>query len=730
MVSRHVLELCISPKTLISTLAKEPDKPASRIVKQLFKNHGATIKNHGGAPNVEEDADELDLVAKCGRFPHRPSDLFLQIYKDVLHILDIDPLAGQVSPSLLGNSGVIPLSVVSVIPDIMNHYADLIVHAEAEIFLATNYWERSLSSDIIAGSLRKLSERVQARGAAKVVMKLIYDRGNVKQAVKHRILVKPVYWSRIGLPTEDEIPGIALEVINYHRPLLGTFHAKYLVVDRRVACLNSNNVQDRPNIEMMVHLEGPIVDSIYDMALMSWSNAMNPPLPLLAKPPTQPDVYSFKRDNENLKYIDPDAIFKTTCAYLHEQHVGNKAQGIQPNARGRPQRGSSVENVISSKCKDFIVQHPNMQASDPSSSVDAMGCGSLKSKPENLRDEILEKYPNMTPLLRMDSAKPIIDTNLQGQDTDDANANDSAQSGSGGSSDRSVLTILATAGTFTGSHSQSSDSHVQGDDGSISRDFCPHILHEPHKPVPIAMVNRCPTGTPGHYYVRQFPQDVAWLSAVRYAQKSVFIQTPTFNASPIVSGTLDACRRGVQVTLYLDLGFNDQGEMIPFQGGTNEEVVHRMYTTLNSEGNGAEKHLEVFWYTAKDQTKPLNAAMRKRNCMVRTVSLTGMLLAVKFMSVDNQIAILGSGNQDTQSWFHSQEVNIMVDSAELVSAWLRGIDANQNTRLYGRVSDKDGVWRSQDGEVVQASGIAASSFFKRLKGLGSVISRIRGIGGF
>jgi len=68
------------------------------------------------------------------------------------------------------------------------------------------------------------------------------------------------------------------------------------------------------------------------------------------------------------------------------------------------------------------------------------------------------------------------------------------------------------------------------------------------------------------------------------------------------------------VTLYLDLGFNDQGEVIPFQGGTNEEVVHRMYTALNSEGNGAEKRLGVFWYTGKDQTRPLNAAMKKRNC--------------------------------------------------------------------------------------------------------------------
>ena len=72
----------------------------------------------------------------------------------------------------------------------------------------------------------------------------------------------------------------------------------------------------------------------------------------------------------------------------------------------------------------------------------------------------------------------------------------------------------------------------------------------------------------------------------------------------------------------------------------------------------------------------------------------------------------------------------MVDSPELVGAWLRGIDANQSTRLCGRVSDRDGICRSQDGEVVQASGVAASSFFKRLEGLYHVMKRINKSAGF
>ena len=65
---------------------------------------------------------------------------------------------------------------------------------------------------------------------------------------------------------------------------MGTFHAKYMIIDRRVACVSSNNIQDRVNLEMNLHLEGPIVDAFYDMALLSWAETMDPPLPLLVNP--------------------------------------------------------------------------------------------------------------------------------------------------------------------------------------------------------------------------------------------------------------------------------------------------------------------------------------------------------------------------------------------------------------------------------------------------------------
>lgn len=218
--------------------------------------------------------------------------------------------------------------------------------------------------------------------------------------------------------------------------------------------------------------------------------------------------------------------------------------------------------------------------------------------------------------------------------------------------------------------------------------FRPHVVHAPHDPFPVAMVCRRPHGMPGHQDIRN-PQNAAWLAGCRYAKKKVFIQTPTLNARPIVRAVMAACRRGVEVHLLLDLGFNDMGESIPGQGGTNEQVVDRLYKKLGSEGKS--KHLHVFWYTGKDQIRPLNAVKKQRNCHIK--------LAV----YDDEVMILGNGNQDSQSWFHSQEINVMLDSKQAVAELLETLLANQNTIRYGGV-DADGVWHDSEGKTLQDYG--------------------------
>jgi len=137
-----------------------------------------------------------------------------------------------------------------------------------------------------------------------------------------------------------------------------------------------------------------------------------------------------------------------------------------------------------------------------------------------------------------------------------------------------------------------SDAWATVEDSDELDNFNPHVIHAPHDPFPVAMTCRRPHGMPGHQDIRN-PQNAAWLAGCRYAKKQVFIQTPTLNARPIVRAIKQSCRRGVEVILLLDLGFNDKGESIPFQGGTNEQVVDRLYKKLGKEGKA--KHLKVYW---------------------------------------------------------------------------------------------------------------------------------------
>jgi len=244
-----------------------------------------------------------------------------QIYGSVLQTLNHDPRIGVCSPSLLGTTGTVPMTVISLIPDIIEHHATLIRGAQHEILLFTNYWQISNSQRAISDALIALSDRLGKEHAAsvaeaeqagrptppkrQVVVKLVYDRGTLRHLLHPHSPVPPEMWPAIDLPKEAEIPNLSMQVLNYHRLLLGTFHAKFLVVDRKAALLCSNNIQDRPNLEMMVHLEGDVVQSLYDTALISFSAPLKPPLPLLKQPPAElgPDDFTFQEKNDWLKAI-------------------------------------------------------------------------------------------------------------------------------------------------------------------------------------------------------------------------------------------------------------------------------------------------------------------------------------------------------------------------------------------------------------------------------------------
>ncbi|KAK7190264.1 hypothetical protein DPSP01_006791 [Paraphaeosphaeria sporulosa] len=623
-ITDKILAFCREPRSVSSEYAKDPTKPPGHYADQLYgKERTAVTKQQPPHLRKPPSKEEILRARQCGNWgDSEPSDLFLQCYHDALCSLEYDPLAGMISPSLMGSNGVLPLTIIAPLPDICRHMSNVIARAEHEVFLATNYWITSDASRLITDSLLELSKRAGARGQ-RIVVKIMYDRGNIKQVKENHqpVTVEEYTGKAIKLPHPHEVPNLDMQVQNYHRPALGTFHSKFMIVDRQIAIVQSNNIQDNDNLEMMTHLEGPIVDSLFDTALLAWHTIMEPPLPRLHSPASAGRWTSFD-----------DLTFQSMFSGA-ESGMGLRRELMPLHAPGDPHY-------------------------DP-----------------NIASEVRRMQDALAPLLGETRAEAI-------------------------TRHLNFATKLSQNGVVP--------------EDSLDKEMTPMIPHRPHASFPIALVNRKPWGALNHKGVN-VPQNEAWLSAIRNATSSVFIQSPNLNASPLIPALKEALERGVDITYYVCLGYNDAGELLPFQGGVNEMVADHLYESLDK---ASKQRLHVHYYVAKDQMAPIHNSFKKRSCHI------------KLLIADGHVGIQGNGNQDTQSWFHSMEVNIMIDSEQICGEWRAGIERNQNTHQYGRGSQVDGIWRDESGNEAEGAVGKDPGKFAWAKGVVGAVQRVRGAGGF
>lgn len=100
----------------------------------------------------------------------------------------------------------------------MQHHYDCIVRARHEVFLATNFWQASKSATLVCDAFKELSKRAQAEDR-KVVVKMMYDRANLKMLTESHVLVEEEEWlsDEVKLPKRSEMPGLDFELVNYHQ---------------------------------------------------------------------------------------------------------------------------------------------------------------------------------------------------------------------------------------------------------------------------------------------------------------------------------------------------------------------------------------------------------------------------------------------------------------------------------------------------------------------------------
>ncbi|MCJ1353303.1 MAG: hypothetical protein MMC33_003288 [Icmadophila ericetorum] len=639
----NVVKLCQAEETVSSELAQNPSLSPGEASTKIFGKRETTGKPSRDADHELHPASEDDLkhTLSCGRWgPKQPGELFLRAYHDVLCCLEADPLGGVVSPPLLGSYGSIPLSVIAPLVDLIRHMSNVIVRARKEVLFATCSWSPSDAQKLISDALKELSKRAGARGE-RVVVKIIYDKASAKQFINnHQKISADVYsGEKIQLPKPEEVPNLDMEVSSLHVPLLGTLHAKFMVVDRQIGIVESNNMEDNANMEMMTHLEGPIVDSLYDSFLITWHDQFNPPLPTHNFPARQgglsssnePSSQSLFSPTDQPRY-PTDVDTRAQKDIVQEGTVAKQQQHLQPHNPGDPHYDDSLAAEVT-RIQSMYSPRPN------------------------------------------ESLSQAINRHL----------NDTSKS-----------------------HATLTSPEIEAGD-----EFTPYITHATDS-FPIALVSRRPHGPPSNSDAF-VPQNEAFLSLIRNAKSSIFIQTPDLNASQLLPAIDAAIKRGVEITYYVCLGYNDAGEMMPGQGGTNETFAASLYKNLSPD---ERTRLNVHWYTAKDQSKPIHHQFKQRACHV------------KLLIADGHVGVQGSGNQDTQSWYHSQEINIMIESEATCRDWRQGIERNQNTAKYGKGSHEDGEWRDADGNQAEGATKKSAPPMSWVRGAVGMAKKLQEKGGF
>eukprot|EP00743_Colponemidia_sp_Colp-15_P001578 GILK01001724.1.p1 GENE.GILK01001724.1~~GILK01001724.1.p1 ORF type:complete len:705 (+),score=101.04 GILK01001724.1:50-2164(+) len=142
----------------------------------------------------------------------------------------------------------------------------------------------------------------------------------------------------------------------------------------------------------------------------------------------------------------------------------------------------------------------------------------------------------------------------------------------------------------------------------------------------------------------------AIVSLLGAAKKSIFIQTPNLNADKAVEAIIDALDRNIDVTIITPEGFNDFMQKYMLQGGTNAQIGEKLVNSVNGH------KLRFCWY----KPQPGYADLPTKSHL-------------KFLVVDKRVTILGSTNMDTQSFYHSQEVNVLVDDENFATTMLRSL---------------------------------------------------------
>ena len=185
------------------------------------------------------------------------------------------------------------------------------------------------------------------------------------------------------------------------------------------------------------------------------------------------------------------------------------------------------------------------------------------------------------------------------------------------------------------------------------------------KGVPMALITRRAVNMPLSRKSDN-PQDQALLSLFRNAKSNINIVSPNLNAPPLMKAMVKTLKRGVDINILLSKNYQDFISKMPLAGGTNLKNVKKILAKRNKFAKkNPKKKVGIFnirWFVDR-KGRISKEEGKDKDKLAKWTSHT------KYMSVDNQLTLIGSANMDSQSWYYSRELNIALDHHEITRKW-------------------------------------------------------------
>jgi phosphatidylserine/phosphatidylglycerophosphate/cardiolipin synthase-like enzyme len=196
------------------------------------------------------------------------------------------------------------------------------------------------------------------------------------------------------------------------------------------------------------------------------------------------------------------------------------------------------------------------------------------------------------------------------------------------------------------------------------------------------------------------PLNSAVLRLFDMAEKRIYLQTPNLTSAAVMNALLEALSRGVDVTVITSKGMMVLEQILT--GGTTTSRCLRSFTELYTQRN---KRLISSVRASNDESSnamlDIESQLPRLGCLEifyfqpfpanqqQSVSEEPVHSHLKLVTVDDEYAVLGSGNMDRASWFTSQELGIMFQSTKFVEEVSDAVSQALRERLSLYFSSKD-----------------------------------------